>query len=755
MGDIDLSQFHQVFFEETAEHLATLESLLLNFDIENDNNDDNILNAIFRAVHSIKGSAATFGFMDLSKTAHTLENVLDRIRQHTLNPTPEMINLFLECRDVLQALLNYYQNGDEEVDESVINDVCQRLKDINENKNNAENNAENKTTINQNQNQNQNNFHEKSQKIFEISFAPTDDAVKNNVVENLFADLQEFGGILENINIAENHSNVSFILKTEKSPQDFSDWIEFIAKENTLKINEISQQNQNQNQNLDDDPDGAFGFFTDDAAENAENAENAEKSPKNLDDDPDGAFGFFINYEKTKPKKNNQNLVENQKNSDDDPDGAFGFFEPISKPKPPTPKKIAPKTNAQPADSSIRVSTNKVDQLINLVSELVITQSMLLQIVNNKDEHGIINNDDLIAGLSQLERNSRDLQEAVMSIRMLPVSFVFSRFPRLVHDTSSKLGKKVELKIFGENTEIDKGMIEKLSDPLTHLIRNSLDHGIETPAERIAKNKPETGTIILKASHQGGDIMIEVSDDGGGLNRDKILKKAKEKNIKISEDASDKEVFALICEAGFSTAEKVSDVSGRGVGMDVVLKNLQLLGGRLDIDSAKDKGTTMTLFLPLTLAILDGMSVQIGNEIYIVPLSSVLESLQISKKNIKTVSQENILVKVRNEYLPLLHLSQIFNENQNLQNIQNQQNQIPSLENLENGIMVVLGSGHKKIALYVDALLGQHQVVIKSLEANYHAVRGISGATILGDGQVAMILDTHALVELTNFYENS
>ena len=572
----------------------------------------------------------------------------------------------------------------------------------------------------------------------------------------MFADLQEFGGILENINVAENHSNVSFILKTEKSPQDFSDWIEFIAKENTLKINEISQQNQNQNknqnQNLDDDPDGAFGFFTDDAAE------NAEKSPKNLDDDPDGAFGFFINYEKTKPKKNNQNLVENQKNSDDDPDGAFGFFEPISKPKPPTPKKIAPKTNAQPADSSIRVSTNKVDQLINLVSELVITQSMLLQIVNNKDEHGIINNDDLIAGLSQLERNSRDLQEAVMSIRMLPVSFVFSRFPRLVHDTSSQLGKKVELKIFGENTEIDKGMIEKLSDPLTHLIRNSLDHGIETPAERIAKNKPETGTIILKASHQGGDIMIEVSDDGGGLNRDKILKKAKEKNIKISEDASDKEVFALICEAGFSTAEKVSDVSGRGVGMDVVLKNLQLLGGRLDIDSAKDKGTTMTLFLPLTLAILDGMSVQIGNEIYIVPLSSVLESLQISKKNIKTVSQENILVKVRNEYLPLLHLSQIFNENQNLQNLQNQQNQqnqIPSLENLENGIMVVLGSGHKKIALYVDALLGQHQVVIKSLEANYHAVRGISGATILGDGQVAMILDTHALVKLTNFYENS
>ena len=450
--------------------------------------------------------------------------------------------------------------------------------------------------------------------------------------------------------------------------------------------------------------------------------------------------------------------MENQKNSDDDPDGAFGFFEPISKPKPPTPKKIAPKTNAQPADSSIRVSTNKVDQLINLVSELVITQSMLLQIVNNKDEHGIINNDDLIAGLSQLERNSRDLQEAVMSIRMLPVSFVFSRFPRLVHDTSSQLGKKVELKIFGENTEIDKGMIEKLSDPLTHLIRNSLDHGIETPAERIAKNKPEVGTIILKASHQGGDIMIEVSDDGGGLNRDKILKKAKEKNIKISEDASDKEVFALICEAGFSTAEKVSDVSGRGVGMDVVLKNLQLLGGRLDIDSAKDKGTTMTLFLPLTLAILDGMSVQIGNEIYIVPLSSVLESLQISKKNIKTVSQENILVKVRNEYLPLLHLSQIFNENQNLQNLQNQQNQqnqIPSLENLENGIMVVLGSGHKKIALYVDALLGQHQVVIKSLEANYHAVRGISGATILGDGQVAMILDTHALVELTNFYENS
>ncbi len=749
MSDVDLSQFHQVFFEETAEHLSTLESLLLDFDFAN--TDDDTLNAIFRAVHSIKGSAATFGFMDLSETAHTLENVLDRIRQHTLTPTPEMINLFLECRDVLESLLNYHQNGDDEVDKGLIEDVCQRLKNINEINEINENN-ENKNLSNNS------NFHEKSEKIsekptqkiskiFEISFTPTEDAIKNNAVESLFSDLQEFG-VVENIQNDADQYQVNFSLKTAATPQDFGGWIEFIAKENSLKITE-------QISDLADDPDGAFGFFTDDS-ENKENNDN---------DDPDGAFGFFEPLSEINAKKNSANLVENvQNNADDDPDGAFGFFEPLNK-NTPTETKVTPQASitttnvvakkitqkkATNVDNSIRVSTNKVDQLINLVSELVITQSMLLQIVNNKNENGVINNDDLLDGLSQLERNSRDLQEAVMSIRMLPVSFVFSRFPRVVHDTSLKLGKKVELKIFGENTEIDKGMIEKLSDPLTHLIRNSLDHGIELPSERIAKNKPEVGTICLTASQQGGAIMIEIADDGGGLNREKILKKAKEKNIKIADDASDKEVFALICEAGFSTAEKVTDVSGRGVGMDVVRKNLQILGGRLDIDSVKDKGTTMTIFLPLTLAILDGMSVQIGKEIYILPLSSILESLQISHENIKTVSQENILVKVRNEYLPLVHLSQIFKNsdhtNKNYKNL--------ATTDLENGIMVVINSGHKKIALYVDALLGQHQVVIKSLEANYHAVKGISGATILGDGQVAMILDTHAIIELTNWQEN-
>jgi len=335
--------------------------------------------------------------------------------------------------------------------------------------------------------------------------------------------------------------------------------------------------------------------------------------------------------------------------------------------------------------------------------------------------------------MNQLERNTRDLQESVMSIRMMPISFVFSRYPRVVRDLAAKLNKRVELKTVGENTELDKGLIEKIADPLTHLVRNSLDHGIEIPEKRVAAGKSAQGTITLRAFHQGGSIVIEVSDDGAGLNRGKILAKAKERGLPVHDGMTDQEVWLLIFEAGFSTAETVTDVSGRGVGMDVVKRNIQGMGGRIDIESALGVGTRISIRLPLTLAILDGLSVAVGDQMFIVPLNYIVESLQPTAADIKTVSGHGRVVQVRGEYLPVIALHEIFNLH-------------PNVTAVHEGILVILEAEGYKAALFVDDLIGQHQVVIKSLESNYRRVQGVSGATIMGDGKVALILDTAALV---------
>jgi two-component system chemotaxis sensor kinase CheA len=381
--------------------------------------------------------------------------------------------------------------------------------------------------------------------------------------------------------------------------------------------------------------------------------------------------------------------------------------------------------------ASIRVSVERADQLINLVGELVITQAMLLQCAAQMESAAP---EALTSGLAQLERNTRGLQEAIMSIRMMPISFVFSRFPRVVRDLSSKLGKQVELKMLGETTELDKGLIERIADPLTHLIRNSLDHGVEMPEQRIAVGKNPVGTITLKAAHQGGNIVIEVGDDGAGLNRQRILAKARERGFQVSDQMADQDVWALIFEAGFSTAEVVTDVSGRGVGMDVVRRNIQAMGGRIEIESMTGIGTRMTVRLPLTLAILDGMSVAVGEHIYILPLSYVIESLQPEPGDVKTLSNLARVIQVRGEYLPVVSLHDMF--------------RVPgAVSDFTKGIMIVLDADGTKAALFVDALIGQHQVVIKSLEQNYRRVSGVSGATIMGDGRVALILDVSALIE--------
>ena len=384
-------------------------------------------------------------------------------------------------------------------------------------------------------------------------------------------------------------------------------------------------------------------------------------------------------------------------------------------------------------ESSIRVSVGKVDNMVNLVGELVITQAMLAETVSKMDT---ASNENLINGLVQLERNTRDLQESVMSVRMMPISLVFSRFQRVVRDSAGKLNKKVQLKIVGEGTELDKGLIEKVSDPLTHLVRNSLDHGIEPPEERIAKGKNPLGTITLRAAHQGGNIVIEVSDDGAGLNRERIIAKAREKGLPVSDSMSDADVWQIIFAPGFSTAAVVTDVSGRGVGMDVVKKNIESIGGRVEIVSQQGQGSTITIRLPLTLAILDGLSIAVGEQIYILPLSFISESLQPGPGDIKDISGQGQVVHVRGEYLPLMALHRVFNVQ-------------PKFTDPMEGILVLLEAEGKKVALLVDELVGQHQVVIKSLETNYRKVAGVSGATIMGDGRVALIIDVGALVKLS------
>ena len=396
--------------------------------------------------------------------------------------------------------------------------------------------------------------------------------------------------------------------------------------------------------------------------------------------------------------------------------------------KPAAPK--ADKPAAALEASTIRVSVEKVDQLINLVGELVITQAMLAQ--NSRGLDPVVYQQ-LVTGLTDLDRNTRDLQEAVMSIRMIPMSTVFSRFPRMLRDLANKLGKKVELVTQGEATELDKGLVEKITDPLTHLVRNSCDHGIEMPADRLAAGKPEIGTITLAASHQGGSIVIEVRDDGKGLSREKLLKKAREKGIDAPDSMTDPEVWSLIFAPGFSTADEVTDVSGRGVGMDVVKKNITSLGGTVEIDSAEGYGMRVAVRLPLTLAIMDGMSVGVGEEVYILPLSSVVESFQVSTEMIKTVGGSGRVVEVRDEYMPVIELERVFN--------------VPRFDWEHNsGIMVVVEAESGRVALLVDELLGQQQVVVKNLETNYRKVNDVSGATIMGDGRVALILDVGSLV---------
>ncbi|MDD2883429.1 MAG: chemotaxis protein CheA [Dechloromonas sp.] len=768
---IDMSQFYQVFFEESAEHLAAMEGLLLNLDVENPDSEQ--LNAIFRAAHSIKGSAGTFGFTDLAETTHILENLLDRIRKHELALTAGMVDAFLASGDCLRDMLEGHQ-GRGGADPAVVETICQRLRQLSsgiaqpvvtatvEGGLTSAVAADDEVAVKPSLPTN--GLH-----VFDIQFLPTEIATQGVGVNNLLDELAGMGR-LDVLQRPQSSGSGFWELRliTDVAREVFADQIDFVADNGAWRITEDTSVEVDGTTafgffgDMPGVPDSVrgYGFFNGEPLPSPSMAEEGDGygffeplpvSPLSVSSDEGDGYGFFepLPSPVTIPPLTPPVMAE-------EGDG-YGFFAPlptpavtppVSAPMPvaapvavpavvesaPAPAKATAPARAAPtaaaaSDSSIRVSIDKVDQLINLVGELVITQAMLLQTVSQLEAQAP---ERLSNGLAQLERNTRDLQESVMSIRMMPISFVFSRFPRVVRDLSSKLGKQVELKTSGETTELDKSLIERITDPLTHLIRNSLDHGVELPEKRQAAGKNPTGTITLKAYHQGGNIVIEVGDDGAGLHRDRILSKARERGLQISDQMTDQEVFNLIFEAGFSTAEQVTDVSGRGVGMDVVRRNIQSMGGRVEIESMAGVGTRMTVRLPLTLAILDGMSVAVGEQTYILPLSYVIESLQPQRGDIKTLSNQARLIQVRGEYLPVVVLHEVFGLKS-------------SWNDLTQGIMVVLDADGTKAALFVDALVGQHQVVIKSLEANYRKVPGISGATIMGDGHVALILDVSAI----------
>jgi len=747
---IDMSQFYQVFFEEAAEHLASMEALLLA--INPAAPDPEEVNALFRAAHSIKGSSGTFGFQDMMEVTHILETMLDRVRKGEAPLTDDMVDASLVAGDVLKNLLGAHR-GEDEADRAAAEAICHRLEALCRALDAPAPAAPVATPVIVPQPDLTPAI--SGEAGFDLHFRISGEPASASVgLASLVDELGSFGRVEIIATPPEAAGECHLRIVTEVSADTLAGVVDFVADAASLRIEPFAASARPAE-------DEAYGFFTeleqvvDEAYGFFEPlpATPAVSEPYGLFSNVEVAvepYGFFTELP---PPEAEPQLVAVTPAAPIE-ETAYGFFEPIlplpqspglaadpAVPQPaasvtelpPTPVKKVPAKPAGAGDSgSIRVSVEKVDQMINLVGELVITQAMLTQAASNVDP---VVFERLINGLAQLERNTRDLQESVMSIRMMPISVVFSRFPRVVRDLSQKLGKQVELKTIGETTEMDKSLVERITDPLTHLVRNSLDHGLETPERRRAAGKPETGTITLSAYHQSGNIVIEVGDDGAGLNRARILAKAKERGMAVSDAMSDQDVWQLIMEPGFSTAEQVTEVSGRGVGMDVVKKNISAMGGRIELESMTGVGTRITVRLPLTLAILDGMSVGVGPETYIIPLGYVMESMQPERGMMKSVSGVERLIQVRGEYLPVICLHEVFHIS-------------GAITDWSKGIMVVLEADGQSAALFIDQLIGQHQVVIKSLEANYRRVPGIAGATIMGDGRVALILDVPVLVDM-------
>lgn len=680
----DMSQFLATFYEESFEGLDIMETELLALDVGEA--DLETINTIFRAAHSIKGGSGTFGLNDVATFTHVMETLLDEMRDGKRDVTQEAVNILLESVDVLREMLSTLQ-AEEELDVEHIAIVKQKLDNLLAGESTATSPTEQPAVV-----ETETSDSPTADAGWTINFKPHVDMLQTgNDPVRMFRELSALGefsaepdiSLLPEFLLMEPENSVlSWVLtlKGDIKKSEVEEVFDWVEDDCDLTITAIAP-----------------------SAPAAEEIAEAEIISETIEPTPIKEAPVVT-----------------------------------SAPTPETVPAAAAKEKrkATTESSSIRVSIDKVDELINMVGELVITQSMLSQL-GEEEEFGEEHLEKLKSGLMQLERNTREMQENVMRIRMLPISFVFQRFPRLVHDLSAQLDKKIELVLAGESTELDKTVMEKIGDPLVHLVRNSLDHGIETPDIRIAAGKPETGEIHLNAFHEGGNIVIEITDDGAGLNLEKILSKAKSSGIVGENDKlSDEEIADLIFRPGFSTADVVSDVSGRGVGMDVVRRNIRALGGTVDVRTKTGEGSVFTIRLPLTLAILDGQSVVVGDEVYIVPLVAIIESVQVDTSLVNGVTGQAEVYRLRDEYIPIVKLCDIFNVK-------------PLHDNLEDGLLVVVEAEGKKVALLVDDLLGQQQVVIKSLETNFKSVEGISGATILGDGTVALILDVTGLISIS------
>lgn len=706
-SQFDLSQFYQIFFDEAAENLDQMEHMLLHVDLATANDEQ--LNAIFRCAHSIKGGAATFGFADIAELTHQMESLLDRVRRRELSLTPHVVDVLLDSADLSRVLLARHQ-GHQSGEPPSTAELVRRISEVMAGSQPSALPSVIDSVIDSG---------------FEATHLPVDEQRRPRklvlrigpmataeAADEIASLLCSFPHVEQLHELPVLQANVrALVVETTLTDEELRDLLAFHATTDQLGI-EVDPGNDVQealpaassfNSAMSDMEDEFFGLFSGAPGLPAENAAESAAVPAGAAPERPTALSAAAFEHKVGGNGNGNG------------------------------------TGAGIEAATIRVAVHKVDQLINLVGELVITQAMLAQ--NSRDLDPRLHQQ-LLAGLADLDRNTRELQESVMSIRMIPMSVVFSRFPRMLRDLALKCGKNVELVTIGEATELDKSLVEKITDPLTHLLRNSCDHGIETPAERVAAGKPEHGTITLSASHQGGSIMIEVHDDGRGLSREKILRKARERGLAVSDLMSDAEVWSLVFEPGFSTAEVITDISGRGVGMDVVKRSIAALGGSVEIDSAEGYGTRISVRLPLTLAIMDGMSVAVGEEVYILPLSAVVESFQVTAGSVNTVARGTPLVKVRDEYMPVVELDRLFDVPRKVAGAD---------ANTDTGtghaaIMVVIEVDDNRAALQVDQLLGQHQVVVKNLETNYRKIPNVSGATIMGDGSVALILDTAAIV---------
>lgn len=697
---IDMAQFHQVFFEESFEGIEVMETGLM--ELEPGSADSEVINSIFRAAHSIKGGSGTFGFKAIADFTHVMETLLDEMRDGKREVTDNNSDILLRSVDCLREMLEAAQADDEPDAERVQQHQAELEKELGSTGQSADSTASTSTTSTDEDNTTK--APDSSKTIWEISFKPHNNLFQTgNDPIPLIKELSTLG----EVELTSDFSQIPEF-ETMDVEECYSAWnIKLTGDVEKHAIDEI------------------FAWVEDNCDLEIKQIAGTSKD-KAVSKTESGAADSEV--AKTLPVP--------QRRAADQGDAKGGDR-----------RKKDRRGSAAQASASIRVDTDKIDALINMVGELVITQSMLGMVGEKVEENRNVDAQDiekLRDGLMQLERNTRELQESVMQVRMMPISFTFSRFPRLVRDLSNKLGKKIQLVLSGETTEVDKTVIEKIGDPMVHLVRNSLDHGIEMPEDRVAAGKDELGTINLNAFHQGGNIVIEIIDDGKGMDKDVIYNKGIEKGLINEGDIlTDRQIFELIFLPGFSTAAVVSDVSGRGVGMDVVRRNIQELGGSIEIDSKLGQGSTMRIRLPLTLAILDGQTVTVAKENYIIPIISIVESIQIQTDMINMVGGKGETFKLRDEYIPIIKLHDVFGV------------KTDKAIDLKEGLLVVVEAEGTHVGLFVDELLGQQQVVIKSLEHNYKKIEGFSGATILGDGSVALIIDMPGILKLNKHLQSS